>query len=98
VDFDYPGFVHTVLVDTRTRLARSDRPDRVFETVLQVARRRVLNSTPLYYAVATVDTVTLVRSAMRGLLRVVDAGLDADSVVGPRRAGLADHAETVRGV
>jgi len=28
--FDYPGFVHTVLVDMRDRLARSDRPDRIF--------------------------------------------------------------------
>jgi hypothetical protein len=38
LDFDYPGFVHTVLVDMRARLARSDRPDRTFETVLAVAR------------------------------------------------------------
>jgi hypothetical protein len=31
LDFDYPGFVHTVLVDMRARLARSERPKRVFE-------------------------------------------------------------------
>ena len=31
LDFDYPGFVHTVLVDMRARLARSARPDRIFE-------------------------------------------------------------------
>ncbi|MEU4746440.1 transposase, partial [Actinosynnema sp. NPDC023658] len=75
LDFDYPGFVHTVLVDMRARLARSSRPDRIFEAVLEVARqaglvgrRRVLDSTPLYDAVATMDTVTLVRSAIRGLL------------------------------
>jgi hypothetical protein len=85
LDFDYPGFVHTVLVDMRARLARSKRPDRVFETTLEVAksaglvgRRRVLDSTPLYDAVATMDTVTLVRSAIRGLLRVVDGGLAAE--------------------
>src|SRR3981189_2919012 len=36
LDFDYPGFVHTVLVDMRARLAASDRPDRIFETVLEV--------------------------------------------------------------
>ena len=30
LDFDYPGFVHTVLVDMRARLARSTRPDRIF--------------------------------------------------------------------
>ena len=85
LDFDYPGFVHTVLVDMRARLARSQRPDRVFDKTLEVAkaaglvgRRRVLDSTPLYDAVATMDTVTLVRSAIRGLLRVVDAELEAE--------------------
>ena len=85
LDFDYPGFVHTVLVDMRARLARSERPDRIFETVLAVARaaglvgrRRVLDSTPIYDAVATMDTVTLVRSAVRGLLGVADAQLEAE--------------------
>jgi Transposase domain (DUF772) len=65
LDFDYPGFVHTVLVDMRARLARSARPDRIFEVTLDAARaaglagrRRVLDSTPLYDAVATMDTVT----------------------------------------
>lgn len=73
--FDYPGFAHTVLVDMRARLARSERPKRIFERTLDVARaaglvgiRRVLDSTPLYDAVATMDTVTLVRSAIRGVL------------------------------
>lgn len=77
--FDYPGFAHTVLVDMRARLARSERPRRIFERTLEVARaaglvgvRRVLDSTPLYDAVATMDTVTLVRSAIRGLLAVAD--------------------------
>lgn len=78
LDYDYPGFVHTVLVDMRARLRASKRPDRIFETVLDVAknagligRKRVLDSTALYDAVATQDTVTLIRSAIRGLLRVV---------------------------
>ena len=77
--FDYPGFAHTVLVDMRARLARSERPKRIFERTLDVARaaglvgvRRVLDSTPLYDAVATMDTVTLVRSAIRGLLAAAD--------------------------
>src|SRR5216110_4126729 len=39
LDFDYPGFVHTVLVDMRARLARSQRPDRIFQVVLGVARQ-----------------------------------------------------------
>ena len=42
-----------------------------------VGRRRVLDSTPLYDAVATMDTVTLVRSAIRGLLRACDGELAA---------------------
>jgi Transposase DDE domain/Transposase domain (DUF772) len=85
LDFDYPGFVHTVLVDMRARLARSDRPDRIFETTLAAAkaaglvgRKRVLDSTPLYDAVATMDTVTLIRSAIRGLLKIADTGLEAE--------------------
>ncbi len=84
LDFDYPGFVHTVLVDMRARLARSARPDRIFQAVLEVAkaaglvgRKRVLDSTPIYDAVATMDTVTLVRSAIRGVLRAADAVLEA---------------------
>jgi Transposase DDE domain/Transposase domain (DUF772) len=84
LDFDYPGFVHTVLVDMRARLARSERPDRIFEVTLAAAkaaglvgRRRVLDSTPLYDAVTTMDTVTLVRSAIRGLLQACGGELAA---------------------
>jgi hypothetical protein len=78
------GFVHTVLVDMRARLARSQNPDRIFGAALEAARqagltgrRRVLDSAPLYDAVATMDTVTLVRSAIRGLLRACDGELGA---------------------
>ncbi|MEV2218690.1 transposase, partial [Nocardia vinacea] len=85
LDFDYPGFVHTVLVDMRARLARSQRPNRIFDAVLDVARRaglvgrkRVLDSTPLCDAVATMDTVTLLRSAVRGLLAAAGPGLALD--------------------
>ena len=83
LDFDHPGFVHTVLVDTRARLARSEDPGRIFNVTLDAAkraglvgRRRVLDSTPLYDAVATMDTVTLVRSAIRGLLAACDSELE----------------------
>lgn len=82
LDYDHPGFVHTVLVDMRARLRRSTRPNRIFETVLEVAREaglvgrtRVLDSTPLYDAVATQDTVTLIRSAIRGVLQVCEEEL-----------------------
>jgi Transposase DDE domain/Transposase domain (DUF772) len=77
------AFAHTVLVDMRERLRGSQRPDRVFEVALTAAReaglvgrRRVLDSTPLYDAVATMDTVTLIRSAIRGLLGVADPVLE----------------------
>jgi hypothetical protein len=83
LSFDFPSFVHTVLVDMRARLAASEWPDRIFEVVLDVAkaaglvgRRRVLDSTALYDAVATMDTVTLVRSAIRSLLGVCDHDLE----------------------
>ncbi len=84
LDFDYPGFVHAVLVDMRARLAGSSAPNRIFDAVLEVAtaaglvgRKRVLDSTPLYDAVATMDTVTLIRSAIRGLLKVADTELES---------------------
>jgi hypothetical protein len=85
LDFDHPGFVHTVLVDMRARLAASVRPDRIFERTVEVAaqaglvgRRRVLDSAPVYDAVATQDTITLIRSAIRGLLRAADHVLRAE--------------------
>jgi IS5 family transposase len=85
LDFDYPGFVHTVLVDMRARLDRSERPKRIFEVTFDAAHRsgvvsakRVLDSTPLYDAVATQDTVTMIRSAIRQLLAAADADLEAE--------------------
>lgn len=85
LDFDYPGFSHTVLVDMRARLARSERPKRIFEVGLGVAReagvvsaKRVLDSTPLYDAVATQDTVTMIRSAIRQLLAAAGSTLEAE--------------------
>jgi hypothetical protein len=78
------GFAHTVLVDMRERLRGSDRPDRIFQVALDAARaaglvgrRRVLDSTPLYDAVATMDTITLIRSAIRGLLGAAGGDLIA---------------------
>ena len=43
-----------------------------------VGRRRVLDSTALYDAVATMDTVTLIRSAIRGVLAACDLALEAE--------------------
>ncbi len=75
-------FAHTVFVDMRERLRNSTRPDRVFEIALDAAKaaglvrkKRVLDSTPLYDAVATMDTITLIRSAIRSLLKVAGSEL-----------------------
>jgi Transposase DDE domain/Transposase domain (DUF772) len=83
--YDYPGFSHTVLVDMRARLAASAQPERIFAVTVEAARqaglvgvRRVLDSTPLYDAVATMDTVTLLGAAIRGLLKAADEVLAAE--------------------
>lgn len=80
----WASFAHTVLVDMRARLDRSGDPRRIFNRSVEVAghaglvgAKRVLDSTPLYDAVATMDTITLVRSAIRGLLKAADAVLEA---------------------
>src|SRR6516165_8844690 len=79
----WASFAHTVLVDFRARLDRSSDDRRIFDRSVAVAgeaglvgAKRVLDSTPLYDAVATMDTITLIRSAIRGLLKVADAGLE----------------------
>jgi hypothetical protein len=74
------SFHPTVLVGMRNRLRASERPRRLFEEVNAAARsagllnrrRRVLDSTPLLDAVATQDTVTQLRAAIRRLLLVAD--------------------------
>lgn len=79
------SFSHTVLVDMRARLKASEDPRRLFRVVLDAASaaglvgaRRVLDSTPLYDAVATMGTITLIRSAVRALLKVAVTGLEAE--------------------
>ncbi len=84
-DGKWGKFAHTVLVDMRARLAASEAPRRIFEVTKAVASqagllgtKRVLDSTPLYDAVATMDTITLIRSAIRCLLKVADEGLEGE--------------------
>ena len=79
------AFDRTVLVRFRMRLEASDDPRRIFTVTTQVAAeaglvgvKRVLDSAPLFDAVATMDTVTLIRSAIRGLLKAADAPLEAE--------------------
>jgi hypothetical protein len=76
------AFHPTVLVGMRNRLRDSSRPRRLFEDLNTVApaagllrgRRRVLESTPLLDAVATQDTVTQVRAAIRKATRLRRCG------------------------
>jgi hypothetical protein len=73
-------FHPTVLVGMRDRLRKSDRPRRLFDDVNTTARaagllrgrRRVLDSTPLFDAVATQDTVIQVWAAIRKVLKEAD--------------------------
>jgi hypothetical protein len=89
------SFHPTVLVGMRNRLRASERPRRLFEDVNATARaagllrgrRRVLDSTPLYDAVATQDTVIQLRAAIRRLLAAADR--DAPALAAAVRAGLA---------
>jgi transposase len=92
VDDEVSGFAHTVLVELRARLRHSTDPDRIFRVTTQLARqlglvgvRRVLDSAPLLDAVATLDTVSLVRGGIRGLLRALPAELAAQVRAGLRR-------------
>ena len=78
------SFASTVLVDFRARLRASADPDRIFRVTCQLARevglvgvRRVLDSAPLEDAVATQDTVTMLRGAIRGVLRACPPELAA---------------------
>lgn len=68
-DAGLTGFAHTVLVDMRARLPESGERKRISRVVTEVAApvgliglKRALDSAPLFDAVATQDTVTLVGS------------------------------------
>lgn len=80
VDAGYRAFHPTVLVGMRNKLRASARPRRLFEDTKMAGRAagvmrhraRVLDSTPLYDAVATQDTVTQLRAAIRMVLAALD--------------------------
>jgi hypothetical protein len=74
------GFHSTVLTYWRRRLARSTRPDRIFDAVREIVQatgaltgktRRALDSTVLEDAVATQDTVIQLIAAIRRVRREV---------------------------
>jgi IS5 family transposase len=77
---DDEGFDHSVLTYWRTRLRRSEHPERIFDAVravidatgvLRGRSRRALDSTLLDDAVATQDTVTQLVAAIRRVRRAV---------------------------
>jgi hypothetical protein len=93
---DADAFHPTVLVGVRNRLRASQRPRRLFEDVKAAAveagllrgRRRVVDSTPLFDAVSTQDTVTQLRAAIRKLLMAADRVGETD-LAAVMRAALA---------
>jgi IS5 family transposase len=81
---DDEGFDFSVLTYWRSRLRRSERPERIFDAVRSVIdatgvlkgkSRRALDSTLLDDAVATQDTVTQLIAAIRRVRRVVPGAL-----------------------
>src|SRR5205809_489043 len=80
LDVGAAAFHPTALVGMRNRLRASARPRRLFEDTKVVARAtgamknraRVLDSTPVFDAVATQDTVTQLRAAIRKVLAALD--------------------------
>lgn len=80
------AFAPSLLAYFRRRLARSTRPNRVFESMREVVNatgvlkgkhRRALDSTVLDDAVATQDTVTQIIAAVRAVIREVPGGAEA---------------------
>ena len=80
VDVGAAAFHPTALVGMRSKLRASARPRRLFEDTKAVAaaagamqhRVRVLDATAVYDAVATQDTVTQLRAAIRKVLAALD--------------------------
>lgn len=84
---DDEGINYSVLTYWRTRLRRSERPERIFDAVREVVdqtgvlkgrKRRALDSTLLDDAVATQDTVTQLVSAIRRVRRLVPEAAAVD--------------------
>jgi IS5 family transposase len=82
---DDEGFDYSVLTYWRTRLRKSEHPERIFDAVRSVIdatgilkgkTRRALDSTLLDDAVATQDTVTQLIAAIRRVRRVVPGARD----------------------
>ncbi|WP_146194068.1 transposase, partial [Streptomyces sp. MA5143a] len=92
------AFDPSLLAYFRRRLARSARPNRIFEAVREVVKatgvlkgkhRRALDSTVLDDAVATQDTVTQIIAAVRAVIREVP-GADA---VAAAQCGAHDYTD-----
>ena len=84
------SFDASTLVYWRKRIAKSDRPDRVFDALAEVIaqtgilrgrRKRCVDSTVFDDAVATQDAVTQLVAAMRKVARVVPGAADVITVV-----------------
>lgn len=106
------AFHSTTLTYWRRRLAASDRPDRIFEAVIEVVTatgvlagktRRALDSTVLDDAVATQDTVTQLIAAIRrvgrevpGAAEVITAHCTAHDYADPGKPAIAWNDQRAR--
>jgi len=82
VDFAFQPFGATRLCEMRARLRLSKAPNRIHDAVLSLAKqwkllgkRRVVDSTAIYDAVTTQDTVTLVYGGIRRVLQASSEAL-----------------------
>ena len=88
VDVGHKAFHATVLVGVRNRLRASGRPKRFLDDTRVMAREsgvmrdrvRVLDSTPIYDAVTTEDTITQLRAGIRKMLAALRSDYPALAV------------------
>ena len=99
LSLDDEGFDFSVLTYWRTRLRKSERPERIFDAVRSVIdatgvlkgkTRRALDSTLLDDAVATQDTVTQLIAAIRRVRRLVPGAKDVKVSAHDYETGTSD--------
>jgi hypothetical protein len=107
LSLDDEGFDFALLCYFRQRLRTSGEPRRILDRFKEVASEagmlkksgiRVLDSTPILSAVQTQDTVTMIRSALRAVLRVLPEfhpGVREEILAALRRQDYEDRGKPV---
>lgn len=103
VPLDWPGFDRTVLVKFRARVIRAGKERLIFDRTVRVARqaglvargeRQLLDSTNTIGQAAVMDTYTLLRTAIRKVLRA--SGLGTKTAPGQPHSNLAPYLENTK--